>query len=323
MRTLAGMIKSQLVAKIRPWLDQRWNRVPDVVRRSIQQARTRPGHFYSPFPDLDELSTRADEVFAPRATFPGIDLRVDAQLARLDEFATLAADFPWADNAKPSLRYQYANRPYAHGDGLFTAAMLSQLRPRRLVEIGSGYSTMLALDVRDRLIASDPDVLHITSVDPYPQRLRELLGAERPERFTIIEQTAQQLDVAVIDSLTAGDVLLIDSTHVAKAGSDVNHIFFELVPRVAPGVLVHVHDVFANFEYPREWVFQRRAWSEAYLLRAFLQFNAAFEVEFWGAWLVEHQRDRVVAHGDVFAPALINPGASIWLRRTSDRGATG
>lgn len=282
----------------------------------IQQLRTRPGHFYSPYPDLDELRHRADAVFAPRATFPGIDLRVDAQLQRLDEFATLAGTFPWTDNAQPGLRYQYANRPYAHGDGLFTAAMLTQLRPRRVVEIGSGYSTMLALDVRDRLIGSDPDALDITSVDPYPQRLRELLDGERPERFRIIEQTAQQLDVAVIDSLAAGDVLFIDSTHVAKAGSDVNHIFFELVPRVASGVFIHVHDVFANFEYPREWVFQRRAWSEAYVLRSFLQFNAAFDIEFWGAWLVEHHRHRVEGHGEVFAPALTNPGASIWLQRT-------
>lgn len=278
-------------------------------------ARTRPGHFYSPFPDLDDLTTRADVVFAPQATFPGIDLRVEEQLKRLDEFANLAATFPWAERAQPNLRYHYANRPYAHGDGLFTAAMLTQLRPRRLVEIGSGYSTLLALDVRDRLVESDPDVLQITSVDPYPRRLRELLGDERPERFTIVEQTAQQLDVSLIDSLSSGDVLFIDSTHVAKAGSDVNRIFFELVPRVAPGVFVHIHDVFANFEYPREWVYQRRAWSEAYVLRAFLQFNSAFDVEFWGAWLVEHHRDRVEAHRQVFAPALTNPGASIWLRR--------
>lgn len=309
------MFTEQLVARIRPWIDQRWNKVPDVVRRSIQQARTRPGHFYSPFPDLDELAGRADDVFGPRAQFPGIDLRVGEQLTRLDELATIAATFPWTDNAQPHLRYHYANRPYAHGDGLFTAAMLSQLRPRRLVEIGSGYSTLLALDVRDRLVAADPDVLDITSVDPYPQRLRELLDGERPERFTIVEQTAQELDVGIIDSLAAGDVLFIDSTHVAKAGSDVNEIFFELVPRVAPGVFVHVHDVFANFEYPREWVFQRRAWSEAYVLRAFLQFNAAFDVEFWGAWLVEHHRDRVERHGAALAPALTNPGASIWLCR--------
>lgn len=316
--TIHGMriIGSDAVDRARSWLDQRWNDVPDPIRRVVQQARTRPGHYYSPYPDLNELAAR-DDVFAPRAEFAGIDLRESEQLALLETFAATAATLPWTDDPQPDLRprlrYHYGNRPYAHGDGLFTACMLAHAKPRRYVEIGSGYSTLLALDVRDRLLTGVDT--EIVSIEPYPAVLRELLAGERPERFRLIEQKAQDIDPALIESLEANDVLLIDSTHVAKAGSDVNHIFFELLPLVAPGVYVHVHDVFANFEYPREWVFQRRAWSEAYLLRSFLQFNDAFEVVFWGAWLAEHHPERFDRPGAPFAPVMINPGASIWLRR--------
>lgn len=303
---------------VRTWLDQRWNDVPDPVRRAVQQVRTRPGHFYSPFPDLDELAER-DEVFAPMRTFAGIDLHESEQLALLDEFAKTAIDLPWTDEpqptADPPLRYHWANRPYAHGDGLFTACMLAHLKPRRYVEIGSGYSTLLALDVRDHILAST--TTEITSIEPYPDVLTTLLAGEQPPNFALVQSKAQDIDPGIVEGLAANDVLFIDSTHVAKAGSDVNHIFFELLPLVAPGVHIHIHDVFANFEYPREWVFQRRAWSESYLLRSFLQFNDSFEIVFWGAWLAQHHADRLDRPGQPFAPALINPGASLWMKRTA------
>lgn len=294
--------------KLRAWLDERWHRVPDPIRRRVQRARTPAGHFYSPYPDLDELAGRADDIFGPRQEFAGIDMRPDAQLALLDECNELAADLPFTDEPSPGLRYYYRNRPYAFGDGLFAACLLRKLQPARYVEIGSGFSTLLALDVRDRFV---PDMT-ITAIDPYPERLRELLDGDDPDGFEIVDRPAQSIGADLVGELRANDVLFIDSTHVAKAGSDVNHIVFELLPAVAPGVHVHVHDIFGNFEYPRDWVFQGRAWSEAYLMRAFLQFNDAFEVVLSTHWLHGHHRDRF---GPALSPALVNPGAGLWLRR--------
>ena len=109
-----------------------------------------------------------------------------------------------------------------------------------------------------------------------------------------------------------GDVVFVDSTHVVKTGSDVNHIVFELFPRLAPGVHVHVHDLFPGFEYPRAWVLQGRAWSEAYLLRAFLMFNDAFEVTFWLSLLAARRPDWFAA---TWPAGMRNPGGSIWLTR--------
>lgn len=295
--------------RLRRWLDARWNRVPARVRRTVQLARTPPGHFYSPYPDLTQVEARRGDIFGPQDQYPGIDLRLDAQLTLLDRFHAAAADFPWQDRPGGGLRYGYDNRPFAWGDGLFLAAMLHETKPKRYVEVGSGWSTMLTLDVRDRWL---PD-LDIVAIDPYPAALDALLAGERPERFRQIESPVQEVDLAVFDELQSGDVLMIDSTHVSKAGSDVHQLVFEVLPRLAPGVRVHVHDVFANFEYPHEWVEQRRAWTESYLLRAFLQFNSDWQVVFFANWLYAHHADRF---GPNVHPARVNPGAGLWIERT-------
>lgn len=296
--------------RLRGWIDARWHRVPDSARRLVELARTRPGHFYSPYPSWSDVADRSDAIFAAQKSFAGIDLRVDEQLRTLAAFDGIAAEFPWSDEPVPGCRYHYNNRPYAYGDGLFTAAMLVSVEPQRYVEVGSGFSTLLALDVRDRWLPK----LDITTIDPYPQRLYELLDGESVsgQSTRIVAESVQSVDPAVFGALESGDVLFIDSTHVAKAGSDVNHLIFEVLPTLASGVYVHIHDVFGNFEYPKEWVMQGRAWTEAYVLRAFLQHNDAFEVSFWGHWLAEHHRDRF---GENLAPALVNPGASLWIRR--------
>jgi hypothetical protein len=116
----------------------------------------------------------------------------------------------------------------------------------------------------------------------------------------------------VFASLGAGDVLFVDSTHVARTGSDVNRIFFEILPSLAPGVLVHVHDVFPGFEYPAPWVLEGRGWSEQYVLRAFLQYNAAFGVYWWPTLLnaaatpEQHEKHPVLER---------LAGGSIWLEK--------
>ena len=122
----------------------------------------------------------------------------------------------------------------------------------------------------------------------------------------------QDVDVGRFAALEANDILFIDSTHVSRIDSDVNRIFFEILPRLAAGVLVHLHDVFYPFEYPREWVYEGRAWNENYVLRAFLQYNRAWEIRFFNNYLARR-------HPEAFFGALPlareNPGGSIWLAR--------
>jgi hypothetical protein len=120
------------------------------------------------------------------------------------------------------------------------------------------------------------------------------------------------VDPSVFAALGPGDILFIDSTHVCKPGSDVEFLFSRVLPALAAGVYVHVHDIFYPFEYPKEWVEEGRAWNEAYLLAAFLQYNRAFRVEFWGQYLQHFHRERFAADLPLY---LRDPGGSIWLRK--------
>lgn len=97
---------------------------------------------------------------------------------------------------------------------------------------------------------------------------------------------------------------------MAKVGSDVNQIFFEILPRLKPGVYVHFHDIIYPFEYPEKWIEAAWYWNEAYLLRAFLQFNSSFEIVAWNHFLVTFHRERLNG-----LPAYLGNGGSLWLQR--------
>lgn len=271
----------------------------------------KPGHFYSPLVDPEAVRARRDRIFSappsPEA-LAGIDLDAPGQLARLAELAPLLADQPFPRRAAPGFRYRFENPFYSYSDGLFLQALLRSLRPRRYLEVGSGFSSALALDVRDRFLPE----LALTFVEPHPERLRALLRPGDEARITLHRAPLQEAPRAPFDELRENDVLLIDSTHVLKTDSDVAHLLFEILPRLAPGVHVHLHDLFYPFEYPEAWVLEGRGWNEAYAVRAFLQFNAAFRVVLWNHFLaLAHPRALAAA-----APlALENPGGSLWLRR--------
>ena len=269
-----------------------------------------PGHFGSPIPALREVRARDAEIFAVPATLGGIDLRPAEQLELVAELAEFYPDQPFSDRPQAGLRYCFDNDLFGAGDALVLHTMLRRFRPRRLVEIGSGFSSAVVLDTAERFLGGQ---LSCTFVDPYPHRLRELLRGDDAARHRIVAEPVQQVDLTLFDDLDAGDIVFVDSTHVSKIGSDVNRIVFEVLPRLRPGVLVHVHDVFYPFEYPRDWVYKGRAWNEAYLVRAFLMHNAAFEILLYNSYLAQF-------HAEVVSRAMplwaLNPGGSLWLRRT-------
>ena len=268
-----------------------------------------PGHFGSPIPALKEIRSREAQVFAVPGSVPGVDLRGDAQLALVRRLAAFAADQPFTAQETPGRRYWFENSLFSYGDGLVLHCLLRHLRPRRLVEVGSGFSSAVILDT-DELFGDGS--LSCTFIDPFPQRLRGLLRPEDDRRHEVVTQFVQQVPLSLFEELGADDVLFIDSSHVSKVGSDVNHLLFEVLPRLAPGVVVHVHDVFYPFEYPREWIYQGRAWNENYLLRAFLMFNAAFEIEIFNSYLAQFHAEEMAASMPLWAK---KPGGSLWLRR--------
>ncbi len=246
-----------------------------------------PGHFYSPLTSHEDVR----HAVAWSREAPGVDLREKTQLVLSEKLR------PVLEEPLPGPRYSPVNSMFGSSDAAVYRAMLSHLRPARIIEAGSGYSTAIALD----------DGYEVTSIEPYPDRLLGLLREGDP--LTLIRQPVQDVPLATYERLKDGDILFIDSTHVAKSGSDVCWLLLRVLPRLAPGVAVHVHDVFWPFTYPEQWLAERRDWNEAYFLHAFLSGNSQWEILLFTSWLW-HCHPEVVPV-DLQAD---EPG-SIWLRK--------
>ena len=267
-----------------------------------------PGHFYSPLPDIDDLELRHDEVFRTgRVSLPGVDLNEDGQLALLDELASLADGVYLPEGPTEGWRYHWDNVGFAGADAITLLTVLRHLRPSRYIEVGSGWSSALALDVNDRYLDGS---MKMTFIDPYPEQLDALLHPSDHDRVDIHALPVQAVDVTLFDQLGPGDVLFIDSTHVARTGGDVVHDVFEILPRLAVGVWVHFHDVFYPFEYPVAWVYEGRAWNEQYLLRALLSDSTRYRIAMWPSMLATVRSDRVAEALPIWIPY---GGGSIWL----------
>lgn len=268
------------------------------------------GHFYSPIPSLKELEQHKPRIFGEiERTLPGIDLNEDAQLRLLQSFSAHYRELPFHDERTEGFRYFYRNPAYGYSDAIFLNFMIRHARPRRVIEIGSGYSSCMLLDTNERWFGNSIDC---TFIEPYPKLFHSLLKEGDAERVKVIPTGVQEVDVGVFSALEANDILFIDSTHVSKVGSDVNQIVFNVLPQLASGVLVHFHDIFYPFEYPQQWIEQGRAWNEAYVLRAFLQHNSAFEIVMFNTFM---QRFHLRYFEENMPLCMKNPGASIWLRK--------
>jgi predicted O-methyltransferase YrrM len=277
--------------------------------RSIHEGWVPPGHFYSPFPDLAEYERRVPALLDPGRVLPGIDLREREQVALVETIGRLIKDLPFPAHNDGSTRYWADNPAYAWSDGAVLHGMLRYLRPRRIVEVGSGYSSAMILDTVDGWLGRDTAV---TFVEPHTELLHSLLRPGDTAHMTIHGMPVQELPLGVFDALDAGDVLFLDLTHVVKPGSDVNHVILDVLPRLRPGVWVHFHDIFFPFEYPPEWVREGRAWQETYLLRAYLAENPHWEIRWFQSYLwLRHRRllERLVPW------SIRNPGGNLWLQK--------
>lgn len=266
------------------------------------------GHFYSPLPsraEVDEAFARGE--FGP--PFGGIDLNEAEQDRRIERFAEWYAEQPFPGPQTPGRRYYLENPSYGHYDAIMLYGMLREARPRRIIEVGSGFSSAAMLDLNEHVLGG---AVEFTFIDPDMSRLRPLLRPEDHKRVTLIERRVQEVPLDVFAALGANDVLFIDSSHVSKIGSDVNRLYLEVLPRLAPGVLIHIHDVAGNLEYPRDWFEEGRAWNEQYLLRAFLMFNRSFRIELFSAWLWNRRHELIRAKMPLCAQG---GGGQLWLRR--------
>ena len=270
-----------------------------------------PGHYYSPVPSISDLKAREQEIFCQIPNhIPGIDLQAEKQLGLLDKLAVYYREQPWSDNNTAGLRFYFENNQFRHSDAIFLFMMLRYMRPKKIIEVGSGFSSACMMDTNERFFENRMD---LSFVDPDCSRLNALINESDKAKPRIYKQRVQEVDQSLFTALSSGDLLFIDSSHVTKTGSDVNHLVFEILPRLRSGVYVHFHDIFYPFEYPKEWIYEGWGmWSEAYLLKAFLQFNAEFEITLFTSMIAERYPSKLIDDMPLCAKGY---KASLYLRR--------
>lgn len=274
-----------------------------------KQGEFPAGHYYSPIPDQADVS-RCLERNANTACV-GIELNAKAQACLLKAFEPYYAELPFPEKPREGMRYYYDQGWFCYGDAIMLYCFIRHFKPKRIIEIGSGYSSAVMLDTLEHFPCSHESV---TLIEPFPKRLFSLLKPEDREKVKVIEHPVQDVDIEVFQSLGEGDLLFVDSSHVMKCGSDLQRVLFDILPILPVGIYVHFHDLFYPFEYPEAWLNGGRYWNEGYLLRAFLSNNRDWEIVLFNDYVGLKMADYMKASMPLCAK---NFGASLYLRRVA------
>ena len=278
-------------------------------------------HFYTPVPDLKDLEAR--DVWGKTSDLPGVDFRPDFQtelLLRLGADYGQECDWPPDPTDDPTAFYT-ENNSFSFGCAASTHVMLRDLKPRRVVEVGSGMSSRV---ISQAMVMNQQDIGQAgeyTIVDPYPG---EVVIGGLPGLSRVEAQRVELMPVEFFSDLGNGDVLFIDSGHTVRMGGDVNYLFLEVLPRLAPGVVVHVHDIPMPYEYTKTLATNpsfRMFWTESYLLQAFLCFNSQFQVLMAMNYLMFEQAQSFKQAFPLYDPDKhLNLSGSFWIRRKPKPG---
>ncbi len=216
-----------------------------------------------------------------------INLNSDFQFDLLKEFESYSMIFPFQASKNNTHRYFYDNPMFAYIDGFFLFCFLNKFKPNRIIEIGSGYSSALMIDTFEM----NQSKVEMIFIDPYTDRVDELLSNSDFLVSKYMRIPVQKVDTDIYSNLKENDILFIDSSHIVKTAGDLNYIFFEILPLLNSGVIIHVHDIFFPFEYPEEWLKLGLCYNEAYFLRSFLMNNTNYEILFWNDYVLQNQPD--------------------------------
>ncbi|CAG0995613.1 MAG: hypothetical protein OIN86_04345 [Candidatus Methanoperedens sp.] len=268
-----------------------------------------PGHFYSPIPSISEVKLKENVIYSIPKEIQGIDLNLDGQIDLFNKFKEYYYELPFEPHKKENLRYFFENPNYSYSDAIFLYCMIRYTKPKKIIEVGSGYSSCVILDTNELFFGN---AISCKFIEPYPQLLLSLMKYTDKNRNEIIQKNIQDVDINVFSDMSQNDILFIDSSHVSKINSDVNYIFFKILPLIKSEVYIHFHDVLYPFEYPKEWIYEGRAWNEAYLLRAFLQYNNAFKIQFFNTYLQTFYKDRFTNEMPL---CMKTTGGSIWIKK--------
>lgn len=287
------------------WMRKNKYYKPVILKDSDYEKAVPFNHYESPYPDIIEIHEKEKELFDDNKEILDIDFNVKRQLELIDKMKKYKLP-RWSNNKESTVyRYHYMNGWFDKGSADALYYMMRILNPQRIIEVGSGFSTAVMMDVNEYYFNQR---IQITSIESRAERLKSLLKAD--DHLEIIEENLQNMSVMYFEKLKENDILFIDSSHVSKMNSDVNYLFFEILPRLTEGVYIHFHDVMYPFLYHKEWIYQGRAYNEMYLLRAFLMNNRNYSIQLFGDMLTKKYSDSV---GELRGCGQ----GSFWMRKES------
>lgn len=292
------------------------NQLPYVktLHKLNSNSKFPAGHFYSSVVSLEDMKKRQNEIWNSNTEeVPGIELNCEYQKELIAEFSDIYSEHGLCEEPSAGKRYFLNNTYYAYGDGIILYSFIKYFRPQRIVEIGSGFSSALMLDVNEHHFQNCID---LTFIEPFPEvRLDILLKENEVSSVNLIAERVQKVPVEYFKKLEKGDILFIDSSHVVKTGSDVHYIINHILPALKKGVLIHFHDIHFPFEYPKSWVLDGFGWNETYFIKSFLMYNKAFRILFFTDYLYRF-------HKPLFEDMpLVNksPGSGLWIEKASQQ----
>jgi hypothetical protein len=302
--------------RLNPWPSAR-EAAAKAAQRTIVRLAPRVGlkatreTFYSPIP---ELPPQSDPLWRKEYPFP---LDYESQLAYIESDLTPHVEEFGDRLRRRDLRgYDLHSGQYRSGDAELLYAQLRRLAPRRVIELGSGSSTLVTAAACEQN-AAEGTRAEVIAADPQP---RIEIGASVSDVIRIERRDCRELGLDPFEALAANDVLFIDTSHVAKLGGEVVWLFLEVLPRLAPGVWVHAHDIFIPYEYPRSLLTRAGYFNEQYLVHAFVLGNSDWRVELAAFALQRRYRERLarlIPSLRERGPDFLDPSA-FWIRRVDD-----
>lgn len=287
---------------------ERHPKVQKLISYRKLQGMFPAGHYYSPIPSKEDINLAIRDVNREVHPISDIDLQDEHQENLLNDFSNYYQNLKFTEEKSKANRYFYNNDWFSYSDSIFLFSFIQHFKPSKIIEVGSGFSSAVMLDTRNQFNLE----IEIDFIEPFPARLNTLLSIQDKASSRLFECPVQAMDVDVFSKLKAGDLLFIDSSHVLKAGSDLYHIMFNILPILKKGVFVHFHDIFYPFEYPDKWLRQGRFWNENYMLRAFLSHNKDWNIELFASY-ANLKFDKLIE--EKFPLCAKNHGGSLYLRK--------
>jgi hypothetical protein len=268
-------------------------------------------HYYSNIPDLNYLDKN---VFSRKSKMHGLFVNPEEQLELLDKFSIkYRAEYDaWPKQPTNYYDFHISQTSFRSVDSQMLHCMIRDFKPSKVIEVGSGYSTMITAKALLQNEKENGKEYDFVAIEPYPN---ESLKKGIPGLKSIIGEKIQDVDISLFNSLQENDVLFLDTTHTVKIDGDVNYEILELLPQLNKGVIVHVHDIFLPYEYPYEWIYSgERIWLEQYLLQAFLCNNDSYKILWMSHFMYRDYSDKLKNKMNYYEENVPYKG-SIWLQK--------